>query len=270
MRDMSADDQGDVRSQVYWLPKRGNTELEYEDAYAAKSDFKRFALADGATESSFCKQWANLLVYSFVNRQPKQPLTQECDIGDWLTPIQQAWYRAVPWDKLNGMRKVKASQGASASFLGLWLTQAGHERHWEALAIGDTCLFIVRSGRLLVSFPMKRSEEFNSSPNLLCSAPDSLCSSRPALIGENGVCEQDDLIVLATDAISAWFLQEVEAGAHPWERLIALSGQDDFTEWIEALRDTEQVRNDDTTVMIIYPNALASSMEDLKVEGKLS
>ena len=55
----------------FWLPKAGNTEDEYEDALSPKKTqgklerkFPRFAVADGATESSFSGLWAQLLVDS--------------------------------------------------------------------------------------------------------------------------------------------------------------------------------------------------------------
>src|ERR1041385_6533609 len=43
---------------AWWAPKSGNTANEYEDAYAVKPEALRFAAADGASETSFARQWA--------------------------------------------------------------------------------------------------------------------------------------------------------------------------------------------------------------------
>ena len=52
----------DAFVQVFSVPKFGNTEDEYEDAVAFSLPDQRFAIADGATESSFSDRWAQSLV----------------------------------------------------------------------------------------------------------------------------------------------------------------------------------------------------------------
>ena len=42
-----------LRWSVLRLPKQGNTDAEYEDAWAADAAAGRFAVADGASETSF-------------------------------------------------------------------------------------------------------------------------------------------------------------------------------------------------------------------------
>lgn len=46
---------------TFRLHKRGNAPEEYEDAAAADLPAGRFAVADGATESSFAREWAKIL-----------------------------------------------------------------------------------------------------------------------------------------------------------------------------------------------------------------
>src|SRR6266404_6244133 len=46
---------------AFAVPKRGNSTEEYEDAFAANPNAGRFAIADGASESSFASLWAKLL-----------------------------------------------------------------------------------------------------------------------------------------------------------------------------------------------------------------
>lgn len=60
-----------VSIQVFGLPKAGNRADEYEDAYSPKRQGElegesfRFAVADGATEGSFSRLWAGMLVRSY-------------------------------------------------------------------------------------------------------------------------------------------------------------------------------------------------------------
>ena len=73
---------------VYWqafrLPKRGHSADEYEDAYAANPYVGRFAVADGASESSFAALWAQLLVNGFT-----RPAEKPDPDGGWLQTLQK-------------------------------------------------------------------------------------------------------------------------------------------------------------------------------------
>jgi hypothetical protein len=55
-----------IRWRAFALHKDGNRPDEYEDAYAGNPRVGRFAVADGASESSFAALWAKLLVDGFV------------------------------------------------------------------------------------------------------------------------------------------------------------------------------------------------------------
>src|SRR5436309_5977268 len=55
---------------AWWAPKAGNAAHEYEDAFALEAAALRFAVADGASETSFARQWAELLVDRFVHEPP--------------------------------------------------------------------------------------------------------------------------------------------------------------------------------------------------------
>ncbi len=57
-----------------WLAKRGHSPEEYEDAFATNDVAGRYAVADGASESSFSGLWAKLLVDQFVQDADRDPL----------------------------------------------------------------------------------------------------------------------------------------------------------------------------------------------------
>ena len=56
--------------QTLSLPKRGHSADEFEDAFAFDPAAGRYAVADGASESSFAGLWARLLVEGFIRPKP--------------------------------------------------------------------------------------------------------------------------------------------------------------------------------------------------------
>ena len=50
-----------------WVPREGNAAADYEDAAAADPGRGCFALADGASASTFTAEWAGALVSDFVS-----------------------------------------------------------------------------------------------------------------------------------------------------------------------------------------------------------
>jgi len=264
--------------QVYWAPKLGNDLEEYEDAYAGGWPF--YAVADGATESSFADLWASSLVNEFVRERPSlQHLTGE-DLARWLEPIQGFWRQQIRWDQLPWYAEEKAHAGAFATLLGLefvelpppspklwsrWFGAQGKPRprfRWRSFAVGDSCLFVVRNNRMLRAVPIDNSKNFSPRPLLLSSRADrnhEVCRQIRVVEGE---CQPDDWFFLATDALSLWFLKQNEAGKKPWERLIKIQAQEEFDAFTAKLREGEGMRNDDTTLMAIrWPADLPAEPE---------
>lgn len=238
-----------------WLPKRGNTEDEYEDARAGDPARGRFAIADGATESSFAGAWARLLVSGFVAASGPQPGRW----SDWLPPLQQRWLDEVSGKELPWYAESKLQDGAFATFLGLTICQPSgfvlERRKWHAVAVGDGCLFQIRSDGLHRAFPMERAADFDNTPWLIGSRNDSPSSLRQKEVRAKGDWRAGDRFWLMTDALAQWFLTDIEAGDKPWTRLEALLAGDDaqarFADWIEDQRDRQALKNDDVTLLVV-------------------
>lgn len=180
--------------QTVWRPKRGHSPDEYEDAFALSGDTLplRAAVADGATESAFSGGWARAVAQQYVHAGPDAPLRDAIQQArrSWTPPHDARWYVAA-----------KAEQGAHAAVLGLQIDPNG----WRAEAVGDCCLFWVRGGQLLESFPMASASEFSHRPALISSLDE---SAQPK--SASGTWKPDDTFLLATDAFAAWLLaQEV-------------------------------------------------------------
>ncbi len=245
----------DIVARALWLPKAGNSAEEYEDAWAVgeetaeASERFRCAVADGATEASFSGLWARQLTRGYCDGEfPGVP-----SVGDFAA-LQLAWSREVATIELPWYAEEKARSGAFSSLLGLSIASAtGPEGgRWEALAIGDSCLFQVRDDRLLTAWPLAAAEDFTNRPTLLSSNPIRNVGVADYIAPVAGDWLPGDTFYLLTDALACWFLLIHEAGGQPWHDLdtIAISdGADPFIAWIADLRAARTLRNDDVTLL---------------------
>ena len=228
-----------------------------EDAFAVQPDAGRFAVADGATESSFAEIWARLLVERFVASDDADLVPWD---AQWIEGSRKAWLSEVrellagefgeselPWYVENSFRS-----GALATFLGLVISTGEEEYHWRATAVGDTCLFHTRDGQLLHHMPIERTDQFNSTPQLLPSYAEGE-DAQGVPVQEVG--QPNDRLWIATDALAEWCLGEHEANRNPWRKLEWLlrpvGTEERFSRWIERLRNERRLRNDDVTLVIV-------------------
>jgi hypothetical protein len=235
----------------YWLAKHGNRPEEWEDAYAADVTAGRFAMADGAAESVFAGSWAKLLVDGFVK-------AADCPSNDWqswLSPLQAIWRERYRGRELPWYTELKLQDGAFATFLGVVMEEPREDsRPWQAVAVGDSCLFHVRAHQLLEAFPLIQSDQFGNSPDLLGSRASPEEIARQACI-RHGVGMPEDELWLMTDALARWCLLTIEAGESPWKEmgwLLEPEGrEEDFAAWIQRMRTLGRLRNDDVSVVAI-------------------
>jgi hypothetical protein len=240
--------------QSFSVQKAGNAIAECEDIwdYAQRDRRLLIALSDGATESSFSQQWAKELVSAFVN----------CDLLvndsiDWLAPLQKKWQKWLADQNLSWFAKRKAGEGAFATFLSLEIFD---DLSWKALAVGDSCLFVVRQSpitnyqspitnhQLQKSFPLQSSHAFNNRPRLIGTHIE---AAKISTFKTNGKAQVGDRFYLMTDAIACWVFQQLEANQDPWLKLEQLSSQDLFVKWVSELRDRREIANDDTTLLCL-------------------
>jgi hypothetical protein len=181
-----------------------------------------------------------------VNRTATTPESLREALPDWrgewragtrARAEQQPWYVTA-----------KAAEGAFAALLGVSLHPTGQ---WRAVSVGDCCLFLVRDGALLRSWPFEASEAFTNRPALVSSRPD---HTLPPPETATGTWQPQDTFLLATDAVAAWLL-----GGHTPESSGALVGPPGVADWnqenfqrnVAAARGKGDLRNDDVTVLVM-------------------
>jgi hypothetical protein len=250
----------------FWVPKVGASAAEYEDAYWFGDDdpqFLRVIITDGASESMLASRWARYLRDVFA-AAPENLGTE----AGFITAYQRA---AAGWEaELTRYKQERAdrnspiqwyeesglARGAYSTLLAAEIRWAadGENARWTAAAIGDSCLFHVREGKLRSAVPMRSSADFSNQPALLSSrGADAEVLGRYLTI-KTGDLAPGDTCYLATDALSAWFLRMAETGEakdEPWRPLKELDGssQEEFRELIGKLRDKGVIRDDDTTLV---------------------
>jgi hypothetical protein len=234
------------RCRSFVVPKGGHAADECEDAAVCNSPAGRFAVADGASESIYCGEWARFLCEAFA----ADPTAAD-GIGPWVGIAQKKWRahvhgRPAPWHVAE-----KLEDGAFATFLGL----AVEPGRWQAVATGDTCLFLVRGDALKRAFPVQAAGGFGTRPELI----GSRTRGRVRAAAVKGALEAGDRLWLMTDALAEWFLTEHEAGRAPWEELAAVTA-DGFAAWVDGRRADGRLKNDDVTVIEIEYVAEASGV----------
>lgn len=236
-------------------PKLGNAVDENEDNILepSKSEIQfdtliKFAISDGATESSFSKEWSDLLVSGY-----KDKLFDKDYLSTTIKKISETWNSIISGIELPWYAQQKAETGAFATFLGLTINR--EENIYKAVAIGDCNLFQIRNSELVYSFPILTFEQFGNTPQLISSNSKYRKNLEEMVEYTEYKIQPHDMILIATDAIAAWILKKKEAGEKPWQGLLTLLNYEDyktdFTNWLNNKRKEEEIKNDDVTLVLI-------------------
>lgn len=246
-----------VRYTVRAIQKEGNFVEEYEDASYPQGTLEteawyfRAAVADGASETSFAREWAHELAQGFG-----RSAGIDRDFERYLPRLQSRWRHqlarrpALPW-----YAQEKLQAGAFSSLVGLVVYDSvgrestGSGKAWHALAVGDSVLFHYREDALLGSFPITRAKEFSLRPLLIGSHAASNGDVPSMLRRTSGYWQSGDRFLLVTDALAHWLLSSHEALHRGLECLDqCLRTSDCFHDFITSERRLGRMRNDDVTL----------------------
>lgn len=239
------------------IPKDGMLPDENEDAFFISENKLIFAIADGATESSFSKQWANYLVEDFVsehNTYLNNNAILPCKKIETLIE-EMILTKKLPW-----YAEEKAKMGANAAFLGIAFNHSPEttEIEWQTCALGDCNLFIIRNNSLIQTFPIINSNEFSNHPCLINSQMKFQHQKNYPFKTSKGKLIKGDIFFLMTDAIAKWFLESIEkVGPNSKDdtplKIIEfmISNEENFAKTTMELRESKKLRNDDTTIVKI-------------------
>ncbi|HEY0098808.1 MAG TPA: hypothetical protein VGB76_07630 [Pyrinomonadaceae bacterium] len=241
-----------IETQHFLLEKEDSTPAECEDAISINAESRRYALADGATEGFDSRSWARLLVDCWTQADPA-PLSVET-FHPWVEEqgrrLHAVWAeRALPW-----YAEEKARRGSYAAFVGLQFGGGDDALHWQAIALGDSCLIQRRGGAVCRALPISDASLFNSSPVLVPSLDSLQAPALSRATVERGTAERGDVFLLLSDAGAAWYLKlskERKAVEAEFDASLAASDGGALSELFRRERQAKRMINDDIAILRI-------------------
>ena len=226
---------------VLTIAKAGNDDSENEDFGQFSFGDRRLdvALADGATESAFSRQWARALVTQWLE-SPRDDMTQV------VGAARRQWQAVIPpSDQLPWFGQAKLAEGSASAFLGVSIRRTRDGWTWLARSVGDCDLFAF-SGlglQLRRCVPIQRHEDFSTRPTLVRTFGE---VDAQTFVGR---IRRPAELWIATDAFAEACLRDAAAGGSPWtvwRSVMAHSAE--FEHTVRAWRDAGRMKNDDVTV----------------------
>jgi hypothetical protein len=236
---------GIVTLKALYAPKEGNSDAQYEDAFAVSSvDSPVFtvALADGASSAGFARDWAERLTKTFVAANGFPDTDDEA--AAIIAHLGREWRETAAEKAVSWHAQEKLENGSAATLLVVTFDTVA--RTWKARAMGDICIFLIRKEKLRYAFPLTRAAQFNDRPTLLSTEIGSRVLM-PVAIRYEEKYEPGDRFLLMTDAFSQWFLKEFESRRRPWNDFPTT--QLALASWLKPRRDKGLMKNDDVTLL---------------------
>lgn len=248
------------QSRVFKLAKDADHPEQDEDAYGIDAARGIASVADGVASAIFSRQWAGILAAAAVADTP-DPNDKE-SFTRWLAQRRQAWSEQIDVTGLAWFQKAKLPMGAFSTLL--WVRVLPTEEdcpgqfgayRLHCCAIGDSCLFHVRNGELVRTFPVHKAAELEADPIVLGSV-DLSRDQLMEFVTLDELCYPDDLLVLCTDAIAAWALRRIESGDPPvWNDYWNMT-EPQWQDQIAQLRQRQEMRYDDATLLLLRVTAV--------------
>ena len=210
-------------------------------------------MADGATRSFFPKEWDELLVEHFC--EVSAPCPRDDDWKAWLRPIQEKWHTIVAGrvnerSRFDLRNSFNAKEPGTSTFVGIKFDKDKGE--WQAIIIGDSCLFHINELGKFKSYLMLNSDAFDILPEAFASFEKDN-KFDPSFVG--GRAKPGDKFILETDALAKWVLQYKEAGKFNFglDQLLQIESASQFLEFVDSSRVVTDISlaNDDVCRMII-------------------
>lgn len=204
----------------------------------------RVAVADGATQAHRSREWASQLVagYAAGRISPTATITTiRSQIPSF--PIEEP--RSGSW-----VDQGRALLGSFATLTGVTITYKGGWR-FDALSIGDTCVFVTNAdGRIRRTFPYRSAKDFSKAPVMVGSARSANAAIPNIGIRSRGRLGPGDVVWVATDELAGWILRQSFRVRSPLAQLERhLKTHQDFESFIAEIRDQNQVNDDDMTIV---------------------
>ena len=234
------------------IPKSGNQESECEDGFLISSEnnsLVRVAISDGATESLFSNIWANLLIDAYVKNG-----LQAIESSGINSVYQSFIYQTG--ELINEMPETthwriyeKISRGTNATFAAVELSNSSL---LNLTTVGDSCIFW--RNEVEKSFGMQpklEPEDFDSFSESICHIPETWKNLNSKFIRQEIKLGDKFQLILCTDAFACWLLKALRKDLLIWDEIFKISTSEEFLELIKDLRRSQEIKNDDVTLVTV-------------------
>lgn len=244
-------------------PKNQEDYSDCADSYAYSQDFLKFAISDGVSRSFFPKIWSEILVNQYVSKDywEEQEFIDICQ-KEWQQIIAQIVQKpdVMYYTKNAFVNRVPAC----ATFLGLQIFPK--ERKWFCQVLGDTFLFFVPHNfqsfddvQIVTNKP--EPIEFDNYPDYLVSIGDKHKGTSKKL---NNQPLSEGTFYLMTDALAEWFLTFKENAIY---KTSVWKSQLDFEQFINEAREQNELKDDDSSIMIIQISEIESENMEFVIQS---
>lgn len=241
-------------------PKKTEFFKDCADRYAFDKRKKKFALSDGVSQSFFPAIWANELVREWVSTgsHHEKEIINSARIK-WQNKVHDQVNKPdVPWYTYNSFTEGKPGL---ATFVGLRFYWKKSEWNWSASALGDSYLFFVPCSfkeykNELIKLSSNKNDGFDNYPDYYSSKQE-FKKGDPETTGGK---VQEGTFFLMSDALAEWFIKE---GENAFNKTKSWENQKHFERYIDELRHSEEIVNDDSAILIIDIKETCSEQFDL-------
>jgi hypothetical protein len=231
------------------LHKKASIEYKHiQDKYNVSTSNKCIALSDGTTQSFKSELWATMLVDNFVNNPLFDIDLLKEEFKSLANKFKNTDFEFSSNFAKASLEKAKKNKGGTATFIGL---QFINDSSVKIINCGDTCLFIIRNNEI-ISFPFKSIEELDNNNYFINS--NKLIDNEVELdfFNFNEITTlKDDIIVLATDAISRLIFRKPESIF----LILKCNNFEDLKSFCETSWENKELEEDDISVIIVSPTS---------------
>ncbi len=238
----------------YETPKAGIDDFKNEDSIFIRhlnQDSLMVLVSDGASTGVFSKEWSDHITHNFDTSWLKS--IKDFEFG--LTAIRESFKPNIT--RQTALRKF-LKEGSYATLLAV---QIDKDNSWfrsnfslTSYSVGDVCIFIFNEeGILEHTFPYQKLADFNNIPYLIRTS-DRLQEKTPYEVKiDHYTTSQDNLIVVASDALSEYFFQASARNEvfKTIKEIIDCQDNDEFKDFITILRKECDMKNDDVSVCFV-------------------
>ena len=227
--------------------KNGESKKENQDSFKIDEQNKIFAISDGVSRSSFSNIWSKKIVEEFIKNPFEINTIDKIFLEKWLYPVKLNLDEEISKLDIDPMiLDVAKENGSTTTFLGGVIKKKKKKKKICLWAVGDTNIFQIRQNKINDLFPIKILSGFTAKTFAITSFLD---KNNIDFLYTEWAIQSGDVLVLATDAFSHWFLDSYLKGQRPWKKMEKNMGKMD--EFIEKLRHDKKIENDDVTFIMI-------------------